>query len=102
MYRYLSDKQIDDLTSPYTLADRVPGFRLAMDIGKEIRHAHTSEVSKLSGKPYDGWKHVANVPWEVMTMLYEVYTPEELTANGGKILLDWVNRNRDHYGVERV
>lgn len=102
MYRYLSDKQIDDLTSPYTLADRVPGFREAMDIGKEVRHAYTSEISKVAKQPYDGWRHVANVPWEVMTMLSHLYTPEELNANGGKVLLDWIERNKDHYGVQRV
>jgi hypothetical protein len=37
-----------------------------------------------------------------MTMLSHLYTPEELNANGGKVLLDWIERNRDHYGVQRV
>lgn len=102
MYRSLSDAQIDDMTSPYTLADRVPGFRDAMDESKEVRGAYQAEVSKLTKTEYDGWRHVGNVPWEVMTALYNMYTPEELTADGGKVLLEWLHRNREHYGVGKI
>lgn len=100
--RRLSDLEIDDLTSPYTLHDRVPGFRDAMETSKEVRGAYQAEVSKLTKQPYDGWRHVGNVPWEVMTMLYTLYTPEELLADGGKVLLEWLNRHRDHYGVGKI
>jgi hypothetical protein len=102
MYRSLSDAQIDDITSPYTLADRVPDFREKMDAAKEIREAHECEVSRFTKKEYDGWRHVGSVPSEVMTALYHMYTPEELVADGGKVMLEWLHRNRAHYGVGKI
>lgn len=87
--RKLSDV-VDSATDPRVLAERIPGFADRMDAVVELRNS--AEVSKFTKKPYDGWEHVGSVPPGVIEGLYRVYGPE-LTADGGKLLLKWLQRN---------
>lgn len=96
--RKLTDAQIDEYLDPNFLKDHVPGFEEAMDSGR-VMAAATRDMAKSTGKTVDGWRHIANIPWELMSVLYQVYTPEELSADGGKVLLDFIKRNRQYYGV---
>lgn len=93
--RFLTDKQIDELTDPRVLAERIPGLAAKYDAVKEVRGAYTSEMTKYTHKSHDGWSHVGSIPTEVATVLYTLYTPEELAADGGKIIKEWISRHSE-------
>jgi hypothetical protein len=92
--RKLTDKQVDEITSPDFLRKLLPGkMEQKYDAVHELRISGIHEVSKYSKKEYGGWRHVASVPKEVMWAVYEGYTPEEISLDGGRLLLNWINRH---------
>lgn len=99
--RKLSDRQVDEWLDPNYLKDHVPGFTTSMNNSKVVA-AMCHDPSKFTKRSYEGWRHIGNIPTAVVTMLYQIYTPEELCADGGKILIDFVKRNHQYYGVNKV
>jgi len=99
--RRLTDKQIDEITSPDFLRKLLPGrMEAKYDAVKELRVSGIHEVSKYTKKEYGGWRHVASVPAPVMWAVYEGYTADEVALDGGKKLLAWIQRHPEIKSTE--
>lgn len=94
--RQLTDKQIDEATDPRVLAERIPGFAESMEGVKDVRVYNAGDMAKVTNEEVDGWLHVGSLHPAVMAALYQFYTPEELTADGCKVLKKYLARNKEY------
>lgn len=92
--RFLTDKQIDELLEPARLVERIPGLADKLDATQEISLEYNNAISKYTHKNHDGWSHIGAIPTEIAIMLQQLYTPEELLADNGKVLRKWIARNK--------
>lgn len=93
------ENEADWATDAYRLGDRMPRHRRALDGVKDLREAHSKAV--LAGEPSPGGRHVASVPWYIMTALLGVYG-EELFADDGKLFYKWLKKHPEYKVHEKI
>lgn len=91
---FLDKDGIDDATDAYILADRMTRHAWHLDGIKELRHAYRSEVD-YKGNLLPGARHIASIPWYVMTGLMGRYGAE-LLDDHAKLFFKWLDKHPEY------